>query len=111
MLSKHSQSVGKQHVICWQTFSSCSSLFDSNIYVEQLWEVMIQFGGATMHLTAVLTVTSFFLGMCLYINAMVVDMEEQINGIESILSEQKDHRIPISLKMIREIRFHCEIIE
>lgn len=88
-----------------------SLLFNPNIYIGHLCDVMIQFCASTTHLIAVMTATSFYLGMCLYINAMVVDMEDQINAIEPILSQKKDHRIQISLIFIREIRFHCEIIE
>lgn len=65
---------------------------------------MIQFLLTIFYLTTIITILSFYIGMCLYVKAMVDDLANQLN----------DENYPsntLMSRLIGEIRFHSEILE
>lgn len=88
-----------------------SSLFRQNDYTKHYIDLVFELLASVTHPTVVITATSFLLGMCLYINAMVHDMKQQIDEVEAIIQNEQEHTNLISMRLIEEIMFHCQIIE
>lgn len=85
------------------------TLLNGNVYISYYTDVFIQFFTCSIHPIVMITPASFYLGMCLYKNAMVADLAEQIATIRLMTKPKLDKHILRRLK--REIYFHRKIIK
>lgn len=56
---------------------------------------------------------SFYIGACFYIQAMVSDLSSKLSQLNDILitkNDQKKH-LGVYWNLLREISFHCDILE
>lgn len=60
---------------------------------------------------ALITSGSFYMGLCSYINAMVLDMRSQMDRLTAIQPEQQLRYVHIWPVYVKEMQFHCQSIE
>lgn len=77
--------------------------------------LLVEFSACIFHPLSVMTAASFLLGMCLYINGMLKDLVYQIGLVDrdckQFTANPYKKMSRILQKMIKEIRYHEEIIE
>lgn len=84
---------------------------DGNVYIAYYSDLLIQFLASATHPITVITALSFYLGICLYINAMVDDLKDQMEEIERMPRRRHHYYTEVSLRLMREIHFHGRIIK
>lgn len=65
---------------------------------------MIEFWLTLFYLTTVITILSFYIGICLYVKAMVDDLANKLDDFNFLSNA-------LVSRLFDEIKFHSEILE